>query len=324
MNPTATADTEDTRDDYDGAWKEVIEHYLPDFFAFFFKAAFVQIDWHKGYEFLDQELRSLTPQSELGKRVADKLIRVYLLTGEEHWVYLHIEVQTSYQAGLSKRVFVYNYRIFDKFDRPVSSFVILADDRPGWNPDCHEYETLGTRLRLEYQTVKLLRYTERMDELLASDNPFAQFTAIHLQTRKTRNEADTRYQVKRNFIKHLTGKGWSNQRIHYLIKELDNLMNLPPELNQKLWGEFTANQEVNVMGYLATLEHDAIQRGMERGMVQGEYKLLKKQMEKRFGPLPESINGRLSQATAAELETWGEAVLTATSLDSIFQNRLPH
>jgi hypothetical protein len=47
-------------------------------------------------------------------------------------------------------------------------------------------------------------------------------------------------------------------------------------------------------------------------------------MEKRFGPLPESINGRLSQATAAELETWGEAVLTATSLDSIFQNRLPH
>ncbi len=85
-----------------------------------------------------------------------------------------------------------------------------------------------------------------------------------------------------------------------------------------------ANQEVNVMGYLATLEHEAIQRGMERGMVQGEYKLLKKQMEKRFGPLPESINGRLSQATAAELETWGEAVLTATSLDSIFQNRLPH
>jgi hypothetical protein len=78
------------------------------------------------------------------------------------------------------------------------------------------------------------------------------------------------------------------------------------------------------MGYLATLEHEAIQRGMERGMVQGEYKLLKKLMEKRFGSLPESINGRLSQATAAELETWGEAVLTAASLEAVFQNRLPH
>jgi hypothetical protein len=86
------------------------------------------------------------------------------------------------------------------------------------------------------------------------------------------------------------------------------------------------------MGYLATLEHNAVQRGilqgmekgMEKGMIQGEYKLLKKLMEKRFGSLPESINGRLSQATAAELETWGEAVLTAATLEAVFQNRLPH
>jgi hypothetical protein len=39
-------------------------------------------------------------------------------------------------------------------------------------------------------------------------------------------------------------------------------------------------------------------------------------MKKRFGPLPESINGRLSQATEAEPETWGKAVLTTSTAGS--------
>lgn len=31
-------------------------------------------------------------------------------------------------------MFVYNYRIFDRYDRPVASLAVLADDDPGWRP----------------------------------------------------------------------------------------------------------------------------------------------------------------------------------------------
>ena len=62
-------------DDYDSPWKEAVEHYFPEFMAFYFPNAAVQIDWAKGYEFLDQELRALAQNAELGKRYVDKLVR---------------------------------------------------------------------------------------------------------------------------------------------------------------------------------------------------------------------------------------------------------
>ncbi|MBL6987750.1 MAG: hypothetical protein ISR72_12085, partial [Methylobacter sp.] len=50
--------TETVIDDYDSPWKDVIEHYLPEFMAFYFPAAFTEIDWSKEPVFLDQELRA--------------------------------------------------------------------------------------------------------------------------------------------------------------------------------------------------------------------------------------------------------------------------
>jgi hypothetical protein len=40
-------------------------------------------------------------------------------------------------------MFVYNYRLFDRFDAPVASFAVLADDDPRWKPDgfCFEHGT---------------------------------------------------------------------------------------------------------------------------------------------------------------------------------------
>jgi hypothetical protein len=42
--------------DYDSPWKEILERYLPEFMAFFYPAIYAEVDWSRGYEFLDQEL----------------------------------------------------------------------------------------------------------------------------------------------------------------------------------------------------------------------------------------------------------------------------
>ena len=52
-------------DDYDSPWKEAIEHYFPEFMAFYFPVAYDGIDWSKKYTFLDNELRSLLPEAEV-------------------------------------------------------------------------------------------------------------------------------------------------------------------------------------------------------------------------------------------------------------------
>ena len=48
-----TAETATPPDNYDTPWKQAIEHHFPEFMAFYFPPAHCQIDWDKGYTFLD-------------------------------------------------------------------------------------------------------------------------------------------------------------------------------------------------------------------------------------------------------------------------------
>ena len=81
--------------DYDSPWKEIIEGYFPDFMAFFFPEAYRDIDWSKGYESLDKELQQIVRDAELGKRLADKLMKVWRLDGDALIVIIHTEIQAG-------------------------------------------------------------------------------------------------------------------------------------------------------------------------------------------------------------------------------------
>ena len=67
-----------------------------------------------------------------------------------------------------------------------------------------------------------------------------------------------------------------------------------------------------------------MQRGMEQGMdqgrVEGERALLERQLRRRFGMLSPEFTERLSQASAADLETWADNVLDAPTLDDVFNS----
>jgi hypothetical protein len=81
-------------DSFDTAWKEALDRYLPDFMRLFFPQASREIDWTQGYELLDTELQQVVRDAELGRRQADRLVRVARLSGDPALVYIHIEVQS--------------------------------------------------------------------------------------------------------------------------------------------------------------------------------------------------------------------------------------
>jgi hypothetical protein len=62
-----------------------------------------------------------------------------------------------------------------------------------------------------------------------------------------------------------------------------------------------------------------IQQGVGRGRQEGEVKLLRRLLSHRFGALPAWVEERLSQAPEAELETWGDRLLDATTLEQVFE-----
>jgi len=109
----------------------------------------------------------------LGRRHVDKLVRVTLRGGEEAWILIHIEVQGTRETGFAERMFVYNYRLFDRHRRPIVSLAVLADDAPDWKPSSFAFEALGCRHCLDFPTVKLLDYSGREGDLLQEENVFA-------------------------------------------------------------------------------------------------------------------------------------------------------
>ena len=88
-------------DDYDSPWKAAIERYFADFLLFYFPAAHARIDWSQPIAFLEQELREVVRDAELGKRFVDKLVRVSGQDGQQEWLYIHLEVQGSAQASFA-------------------------------------------------------------------------------------------------------------------------------------------------------------------------------------------------------------------------------
>ena len=67
--------------EYDSPWKEAIDILFEDFMLICFPAIHGQIDWSDPPKMLDKELQQITPESEAGLRVVDKLVEVKLPSG---------------------------------------------------------------------------------------------------------------------------------------------------------------------------------------------------------------------------------------------------
>ena len=315
---------ENPNDHYDSPWKDAIEHYFPEFIEFYFPDAYAGIDWSKEYVFLDQELRAVVQDAELGTRIVDKLVRVTEISGTETWVYIHVEVQGTKQAEFAKRMFVYNYRIFDKYEKPVASLAVLADDHKQWKPTFYGYALLGCKHTLEFPVAKLTDYEDQLDDLLVSENAFGLITAAHILTRQTRKENQERYEAKLRLVRILYQRHWDKQRVIDLITVVDWLMTLPTWLETKVWQEIETIEESKKMQYITSIERIGIAKGITQGITKGESRILRRQLELRFGALPAWVTEKLSSATERDLEMWSEAVLTASSLEAVFNTETSH
>ncbi len=180
------------KNDYDSPWKDILTRYFQEFMAFFFPGIATEIAWERGYELLDKEFQKVVRQAKTGRRYADLLVRVFQRNGEERWVLVHVEVQGARDREFAKRMFTYNYRIFDRYDRPVVSLAVLADPHPGWRPDGYSWSLWGCTMGLNFPVAKLLDHGADWDALGASDNPFAACTMAQLKAMEAKDEEEER------------------------------------------------------------------------------------------------------------------------------------
>jgi hypothetical protein len=296
--------------DYDSPWKEALDRFFEAFLALLFPQVHQQIDWSRGYESLDKELQQVVRAAEVGRRYVDKLVKVWTKDGAEHWVLIHIEVQTTREAEFPRRMYVYNYRVFDRYNRPVASLAVLADDDPDWRPDEFRTRLFGCEAGIRFPVVKLLDFAAHEAVLEASTNPFAHLVLAHLKARQTHGDPASRHGWKVRLVRGLYERGFSAQDVRELFRIIDWLMELPPALNWVFWQEVEKIQEEGRMPFITTPERVGMIRGLRKG--------IEAVLRIRFGEEGLKLMPEIHQVYEEEkLEAILKALETAASPDEV-------
>ena len=271
--------------DYDSPWKEALERYFEAFMAFFFPQAHADIDWGRGYEFLDKELQQVVREAETGRRLVDKLVKVWRTGGNEAWVLVHVEVQSQVDTDFAKRMYVYNYRLFDRYDRWVVSLAVLGDEQVEWRPEGYGYTLWGCQAGLRFPVVKLLDYEPRLEVLEESRNPFAVIVMAHLKAQATRRDPEGRLQWKVRVVKGLYERGYQREDILELFRFVDWLLVLPDKLKSEFEDTLRYYEEETKMPYITSIERSGIRKGILQNAREDVLDIL----ETRFMEVPQSI-----------------------------------
>ena len=303
------------RADYDNPWKEALSLYFQPFMAFFFPEIDANINWSRGYEFLDKEFQQVVRDAEIGRREADKLVKVWRGDGAEIWVLIHVEIQSQASSDFAERMYVYNYRIFDMYRRSVVSLAVLADSFDSWRPDRYSNELWGCRVEFQFPRVKLLDYQGR-SERSADNNPFAVIVAAHLTTQQTNQDISGRYQGKLRIAKSLYQRGYSRQDILELFRLIDWMMSLPESIESEFKQEIRNFEEDLQMPYVTSIERLARQEGISEGVLQKGREDVIEVLEVRFEELPNELIEKINQIEDLELlKTLHRQAITIGSLD---------
>ncbi|MEO5350607.1 MAG: DUF4351 domain-containing protein [Magnetococcus sp. YQC-3] len=311
-------DDQNRANEYDAPWKTILKAYFRVFLAFFLPEAHDGIDWSRPAEFLDQEFSRLMQAAETKDRRVDLLVKVWLLDGTERWVLVHVEVHGNRTADFLERMLTAHYRIRDFYQRTVVALVILADEESNWRPSEYRDEMWGTRLSYQFMSVKLLDYLDHLPELEVSDNPFAIVTLAHLRAKQTKRQPQARYAARWQITRSLFRRGFSREQIHDFYKFIEWVMVLPENMERRFVEELKDLEEENEMSYMLSAERFGIEKGKLEGRLEGQAAMLTRQLQRRFGQLPDPVKAKVTQAKLEQIENWSERILDAKSLDDVF------
>ncbi|MCC5666985.1 cytosolic protein [Nostoc sp. CHAB 5784] len=296
--------------EYDSPWKQILQLYFEDFMLFFFPQAHGEIDWTQQPEFLDKELEQVVRDAELGKRLADKLIKIYRTGGEESWILIHLEIQSQSESDFSERMFIYNYRIYDRYKRSVASLAVLGDERINWRPNQFGYSLFGCTINFQFPVVKLLDYQQRQSELEASRNPLATVVMAHLAAVQTKSDRLQRKQQKLSLVRRLYQQGFEREDVLNLLAFVDWVLTLPQDLEREFLFEVEQIEAEQRMQYVTSFERSGIRLGLLEGIELG--------LELKFGASELFIMEEVSQIYDIEqLRAIKEQIKTATTIEEL-------
>ncbi len=286
--------------DTDSFWKEILEVLFREFICFFFPKISRDIDFEKGYQFLDKEFQQITKRSKSSKKIVDKLVKVYLKDGRETWLLIHIEIQGQKDKNFARRMYMYNYRIFDKYQREVISLALLTDNDPRYRPDTYRTERWDFFHVFKFPLVKIIDYINYEFEKEYKRNVFSLIVQAYLKTMETEGDDQTRYRWKRRFILLLYELGFTHETLVQLYRFIEWIMILPDPLEDHLYEEIKQKEGESAMTYILYAERKGLKKGVQQGEIKGLRKAIASVLEVKFGSVDAAVLKALQKIDSLE------------------------
>jgi hypothetical protein len=216
--------------DNDALFKELISDYFPEFVVFANPELFEAIDWSKGFEFLEQEMINALKgrfRQKNKRRFTDKLVKVYLKSGEILFIFVHIEIQHKPEENFPERMLEYRYFIKMKYGQDdVSAYAVFTGDPPDESKLHYEKDTFGTSMKYHYTNL----IAAKMDEaalIAMKQNAVALALLAAKYAYESKGNPTLRLQYKNKLADLIQAAGIDVDKFWKLIIFVKDFVNLP-------------------------------------------------------------------------------------------------
>jgi predicted transposase YdaD len=287
---------------------------------------------------LDFSTLALEPGSladpEFAQLETDLLYRAEL-AGEESFVFLLFEHQSSVDALMPYRMLRYMLRIWERWWRaqtntpkrlPVIVPLLLSNAERPWSAARSLSELYAAPAEvLAALGPHLLDFSLRIDDLPAQSSValraraglhhFGRIVLFALQRSHTAPDFVAELASWMEVLRMLLATPQGLEDFGLLMRYIHRTADFPPTKLRELVRKLGPKAEEVAMTAAERLKAE----GRVEGKVVGQAELLLKQLSLRFGELPDAARARVVGANLEQLSLYAERVLTATSLDDVLR-----
>ncbi len=159
-------------------------------------------------------------------------MEVYLKDGTVEWYLIHIEVQSYVDKNFSRRLYLYNSRIFNKYAKPVITLALITEDSEWFRPSEYKVAHRSFELSFKFPVIKIIDYKSGMAELEKNMNPFAVATLAYLRLIEAKEDAEKKYLWKKALIADLYQKRFAREDIIALFRFIDWIIRMPADMEE--------------------------------------------------------------------------------------------
>jgi hypothetical protein len=247
-------------------------------------------------------------------KIVDLLAEVRL-AGQEVGFLIHLEAQSSSQADLAQRMFFYFARLHQKYLQRIYPIVLFSFDEP-YREEPNQYSVEFDDLKVmefNFFPIQLNRLNWR--DFLNQRNP----VAAALMSKMKIDPAD-RPRVKVECLRLLATLRLDPARSQLISGFVDTCLKLniqEEQVFQAEVGTLETTEREDIMQIVTSWMEQGLATGRAEGKLEGERSLVLRQLTRRLGPLPTSMEAQVQALELPQLEALGEALLDFTQLSDL-------